>query len=133
MQQHRDLLLAVLLASMMVLSSPLSAISQTSQSTSSSTASAPVASLPSVSSRAQPVLAAKDIQGLDVFGTDGRQVGKIAKVNVNGGTIKDVEVQSAGFLGFFAKTYLLPAEKLSKKGGRVEVSMTSEQVRQFIK
>jgi len=133
MHQHRDLLLAVLLAPMMVLVSPLSTISQTSQSTSSSTASAPVVSLPSVSSLAQPVLAAKDIQGLDVFGTDGRQVGKIAKVNVNGGTIKDVEVQSAGFLGFFAKTYLLPAEKLSKKGGRVEVSMTSEQARQFIK
>ena len=133
MHQHRDLLLAVLLASMMVLISPLSTMSQTSQSTSSPTAPAPVASLPSVSSPAQPGLAAKDIQGLDVFGTDGRQVGKIAKVNVNGGTIKDVEVQSAGFLGFFAKTYLLPGEKLSKKGGRVEVSMTSEQARQFVK
>jgi len=27
----------------------------------------------------------------------------------------------------------LPAEKLNKKGGRVELSMTSEQAKQFVK
>jgi hypothetical protein len=79
------------------------------------------------------VLTAKDIQGLDVFGSDGQQVGKIAKVNVTDGTVREVEVQSIGFLGFFSKTYLLPAEKLNKKGGRVELSMTSEQAKKFAK
>src|SRR5262245_27595591 len=136
MRQHRDLLLTILLICLVVLVSPFSAPSQTaptSQSTSSPTTSAPAAPQPGGSSPVAPVLTAKDIQGLDVFGTDGQQVGKIAKVNVANGTVKDVEVQSAGFLGFYSKTYLLPAEKLSKKGGRVELSMTSEQARQFIK
>ena len=32
-----------------------------------------------------------------------------------------------------AKTYLVPADKLNKKGGRVELSMTSDQVNQLIK
>ena len=68
-----------------------------------------------------------------MFSSDGRQVGKIAKVNATNGTVKDVEVQSAGFLGFFSKTYLLPADKLSKKGGRVDLSLTGEQAKQFIK
>ena len=49
------------------------------------------------------------------------------------GNVKDVEVQSGGFLGFFSKTYIVPAEKLNKKGGRVELSMTSEQAKQLIK
>jgi sporulation protein YlmC with PRC-barrel domain len=83
---------------------------------------------------AAPALVAKDIQGLDVFGSDGQQVGKVAKVKViDNGTVKEIEVQSRGFLGFFTKTYLVPADKLNKKGGRVELSMTSDQVNQLIK
>jgi sporulation protein YlmC with PRC-barrel domain len=121
MRQLRNLLLATFWIPLMVLVSVLSAGSQTAPSSQSS---AP----PTVSA-----LAASDIQGLDVFGSDGQQVGKIAKVNVTDKAVKNVEVQSGGFLGFFSKTYLLPADKLSKKGGRVELSMTSEQAKQFIK
>ena len=99
--------------------------------------SAPTPSPPTASnipSPVSPAIVAKDIQGLDVFGSDGQQVGKIAKVNVVAdGYVKDVEVQSGGFLGFFSKTYVLPADKLNKKGGRVELSMTSEQAKQLIK
>jgi hypothetical protein len=77
-------------------------------------------------------LVASEIQGLDVFGRDGQQLGKVAKVNVVAdGKVKDVEVQSGGFLGFFSKTYVVPGDQLSKKGGRVELSMTSEQAKQF--
>ena len=83
---------------------------------------------------APPAVNAKEIQGLDVFGSDGQQVGKIAKVNlVSDGIVKDVEIQSGGFLGFFSKTYVVPAAKLNKKGGRVELTMTSEQAKQLIK
>src|SRR5262245_48168416 len=137
MRQHRDLRLSILSACLVVLVSPLSAPSQTapaSQSTSPSDSApaalraSPVAtplthqstspSHPAPAAlRASPVaptLTAKDIQGLDVFGSDGQQVGKIAKVNVTDGTIRNVEVQSIGFLGFFSKTYLLPAEKLNQ-------------------
>jgi len=79
-----------------------------------------------------PALVANEIQGLDVFSSDGQQVGKVAKVNVIAdGKVKDVEVQSGGFLGFFSTTYVVPADKLNKKGGRVELSMTSEQAKQF--
>ena len=75
-----------------------------------------------------PSLAPKDLQGLDVFGSEGQQLGKVAKVNVaTDGKVKDVEVQSGGFLGFFRTTYVVPAEKLAKKAGRIELSMTSEQ------
>ena len=136
MRQHRELLLAMLLACLVVLVSPLSAPSQTastSQSASPPTDPAPAAQPSRSASPLAPVLTAKDIQGLDVFGSDGQQVGKIAKVNVTDGTVRDVEVQSIGFLGFFSKTYLLPAEKLNKKGGRVELSMTSEQAKKFAK
>ena len=81
---------------------------------------------------APPALVAKEIEGLDVFSSDGQQIGKVAKVNVIAdGKVKDVEVQSGGFLGFFSKTYVVPADKLNKKGGRVELSMTSEQAKQF--
>jgi hypothetical protein len=81
---------------------------------------------------APSALVAGEIQGLDVFSLDGQQVGKVAKVNVVAdGKVKDVEVQSAGFLGFFSKTYVVPGDQLSKKGGRVELSMTSEQAKQF--
>jgi len=95
----------------------------------STTTAAPPAAAP-----AAPVLTAKDLEGLDVFGSEGQQLGKVAKVNVQpDGKVRNVEVQSSGFLGFFAKTYLVPAEKLNKKGGRVELSMTSEQAKQLVK
>jgi len=141
MRQLRDLFLATVLISLAVAVSPLPARSQAASTSepalppvaAAPTASPPAASAPVAASPAPPVLVAKEIQDLDVFGSDGRQVGKIAKVNVVDGTVRDVEVQSGGFLGFFSKTYLLPAGKLSKKGGRVELSMTSGQARQFIK
>jgi sporulation protein YlmC with PRC-barrel domain len=134
MRQLSNGLAATLLIPLMVVGS-LSAGSQTvsPQSTPPATASAAVASSPPALSPVTPALTAKDIQGLDVFSSDGQQVGKIAKVNAPDGRVKDVEVQSAGFMGLFSKTYLLPADRLSKKGGRVELSMTSEQARQFIK
>jgi protein-disulfide isomerase len=135
MRQPRDLLQAILSVCLVLLVSPLAAPAQTAPA--SQPTSAPMATAPAAPSRAAspvaPALTAKDIQGLDVFGSDGQQVGKIAKVNVTDGTIREVEVQSIGFLGFFSKTYLLPAEKLNKKGGRVELSMTSEQAKQFVK
>jgi len=136
MRQLRSVFLATLLIPLVVLVSSLSAESQTGstpQSSASTTVPATPAGPPDASSSASHVLAAKDIQGLDVFSSDGRQVGKIAKVNATNGTVKDVEVQSAGFLGFFSKTYLLPADKLSKKGGRLDLSLTGEQAKQFIK
>lgn len=77
---------------------------------------------------------AKDLEGKDAFSSDSQQLGKVTKANAaSDGNVKDVEIQSSGFLGFFAKTYVVPADKTSIKGGRVEVSMTSDQVKKLAK
>jgi sporulation protein YlmC with PRC-barrel domain len=77
-----------------------------------------------------PALTAKDLEGLDVFGSEGQQLGKVTKVNMStDGKVKDVEVQTQGFLGFFRTTYVVPVEKLSKKAGRIDLSMTTEQAK----
>ena len=79
-------------------------------------------------------ISANELQDVDVFGSDGQQVGKISKVNViSDGRVKDVEIRSDGWFGFFVKTYVVAADKLNKKGGRIELSMTSEQVKQLSK
>jgi hypothetical protein len=76
----------------------------------------------------------KDLEGKDAFSSDSQQLGKVTKANAaTDGNVKDVEIQSSGFFGFFSKTYVVPAEKTSIKGGRVEVSMTSDQVKQLAK
>jgi len=78
--------------------------------------------------------AAKDLEGKDAFSSDSQQLGKVTKANpASDGNVKDVEIQSSGFFGFFSKTYVVPADKTSIKGGRVEVSMTSDQVKQLAK
>ena len=77
-----------------------------------------------------PALTAKDLEGLDVFGSEGQQLGKVTKVNMStDGKVKDVEVQTQGFLGFFRTTYVVPVEKLAKKAGRIDLSMTTEQAK----
>jgi hypothetical protein len=81
-----------------------------------------------------PTLKAKDLEGLDAFGSDGQQVGKVVKVNaLPDGNAKDAEIHSSGFFGFFSTAYIVPADKLSVKGGRVAISMTSEEVKKLTK
>ena len=123
----RDAKLAVVTALVLILatlSGPAFAQTTAPQPTAPSESTPPAPPAPS--------LAPKDLQGLDVFGSEGQQLGKVAKVNVAvDGKVKDVEVQSGGFLGFFRTTYVVPAEKLAKKAGRIELSMTSEQAKQL--
>jgi hypothetical protein len=81
-----------------------------------------------------PALKAKDLEGLDAFGSDGQQVGKVVKVNVMpDGNVKDAEIHSSGFFGFFSTAYIVPADKLSVKGGRVAISLSSEEVKKLTK
>ena len=77
---------------------------------------------------------AKDYQGLDVFASDSQQIGKVTKVaELPDGKIGDIEVHSSGFFGYFAKVYVLPAAQTTVKGGRVELAVTSEQAKQWLK
>ena len=94
------------------------------------TPSATISTATTTAASQQPGITAKDLDGLDVFGSEGQQIGKVTKTEASpDGKVKDVEVQSKGFLGFFKKTYVVPADKLTKKGGRIDVSMTSDQVK----
>jgi sporulation protein YlmC with PRC-barrel domain len=77
---------------------------------------------------AAPVITAKDLEGLDVFGSEGRQVGKVSKVNEGDGKVKNIEVQSSGYFGFFKKTYVVPFDAVKKKDGKIELSLTSGDV-----
>jgi PRC-barrel domain len=77
---------------------------------------------------------AKELEGKDAFSSDSQQLGKVTKANtLSDGNVKDIEIQSSGFLGFFSKTYVVPVEKAAVKGGRVEVTMTNDQVKQLAK
>lgn len=77
---------------------------------------------------------AKDYQGLDVFASDSQQIGKVTKVaELPDGKIGNIEVHSSGFFGYFAKVYVLPAAQTTLKSGRVELAVTSEQAKQWLK
>ena len=82
---------------------------------------------------APPALTAKDLDGAEIFASDAKAIGKVKKVNSSGGKLQNVEVQSGGYWGYFATTYVVPADKLAKKGGRIELSMTSEQAKSLKK
>ena len=69
-----------------------------------------------------------------MFASGGQQLGTVTKVDtLPDGKVKDIELKSAGFLGMFKTTYLVPADKVAKKGSRIELSMTSDQAQQFVK
>jgi sporulation protein YlmC with PRC-barrel domain len=93
----------------------------------------PTPAAPSLATTVAPALTAKDLEGVDVFGSDGQQIGKVTKVDEANGKVTSVEVKSPGLFGFFAKTYVVPAEKLNKKDGRVELTMTSDEGKQLAK
>jgi sporulation protein YlmC with PRC-barrel domain len=98
--------------------------------------STPTPSAPSATAPAAPPapvvapLNAKELEGLDVFSSGGQQLGKVSKVTtLPDGKVKEIEVQSGGFLGMFKTTYRVPADKVAKKGGRIELSMTTDQAK----
>jgi sporulation protein YlmC with PRC-barrel domain len=79
----------------------------------------------------KPALTASDLKGLDVFDSAGQEIGKVTKVNQMDGQVKTVEVQSGGLFGYFRKTYIVPVNTLKKDGGRIGLSMTSNQAKQY--
>ena len=108
------------------------------QTTTTEQGSTPPGAAPTTQSTPSPVAApgpkAKDLEGRDVFGSDAQQIGKVTKVEtMPDGKVKGIEVHSSGFFGFFSTGYVVPAEKINLKSGRVELSMTSEQAKQFVK
>ena len=77
---------------------------------------------------------ARDYQGLDVFGSDSQQIGKVVKASETpDGKVSDIEIHSSGFFGYFAKVYVVPAAKTTVKSGRVELAATSDEAKQWLK
>ena len=73
----------------------------------------------------------KDLVGFDVFGSEGQQIGKVSKVDQSNGKLSSIVVVSKGFHGFFKKTYVVPADAIKTKAGRIDLSITSERVAQL--
>jgi len=147
MRNPKRVLPLVTLMSLMVAAAVAQTPVEQSKSTTPSPASPPIAqgapaqAAPSSSSTppaapaaAVPSLNPKELQGLDVFASGGQQLGTVTRVDtLPDGKVKDVELQSGGFLGMFKTTYVVPADKVAKKGSRIELSMTSDQAKQFAK
>ncbi len=77
---------------------------------------------------------ARDFLGLDVFGADGQRIGKVVKAaELADGKAGDLEIRSPGFFGFFSNLYVVPADKAILKSGHVDLSVTSDQAKQWTK
>lgn len=84
---------------------------------------------------AAPALTASDVDGLNVVDSAGKELGRVVGVNEADGKVSSVEVETSGILGsgFFATTYVLPIDKISKDGDKLTASVTSKEAEQFQK
>lgn len=74
---------------------------------------------------------AKDLSGMDVYGTDGKKIGDVKKVlGDNSNSIKAVTMDVGGFLGIGAREVVLPIDKVQKgtEKDRLQVSMSKEDI-----
>lgn len=71
------------------------------------------------------------VEGRAVFGSDGRRIGKVSKVNRQDGELRSIEVEAKSWLGFFKKTYTAPNSVIRNNGGRIELSLPGSQVAQL--
>lgn len=70
---------------------------------------------------------AKDLSGMDIYGSDGKKIGDVNKVlGDSSNAIKAVTVDVGGFLGIGAREVILPIDKLQKgtEKDRLQVSMS---------
>jgi hypothetical protein len=69
-----------------------------------------------------------------VFGADGHRIGKVVKAaELADGKRGDLEIRSPGFFGFFSSLYVVPADKATLRSGRVDLSVTSGEAKQWMK
>jgi sporulation protein YlmC with PRC-barrel domain len=70
-------------------------------------------------------------EGRAVYGSDGRRIGRVSKINHSNGELKSVEVVSKSCLGFFKRTYTVPGGMIRNNGGRIELSLPGSQITQL--
>jgi hypothetical protein len=71
------------------------------------------------------------VEGRAVFGSDGRQIGRVSKIKRSNGRLSWIEVESRSCLGFFRKTYTVPGDVIRSSGARIELSLASDEIYQL--
>jgi len=71
--------------------------------------------------------APEDLAGLEVWSSDGQQLGQVTKVNrAADGTVQSIYADVGAFLGIGGKTVEITSDQFQEKDGRIELSMTAE-------
>jgi sporulation protein YlmC with PRC-barrel domain len=97
------------------------------------TAAARTEAKPGGGTAAAPVEKGNEMVGMPVFGSDGERVGRVAAITADpGGKVTEIEVTTGGFLGFGAKVVKIPSDKATNAGRHIQLSMTSEQIKQLV-
>ncbi len=82
--------------------------------------------------RAGGAVAASDLVGLPVIGSDGKSIGQVATVHAApDGKLKDIEVKAGAILGFGGSNVLVPADRVVAKGDAIQLTMTVEEFKKL--
>jgi hypothetical protein len=74
---------------------------------------------------------APDMVGLAVYSSDGQKIGEVAEVGMAGGA-PAIRAEMGEFLGLGATSVVIHADAFERKGDRVEVSMTANEIKDTI-
>jgi sporulation protein YlmC with PRC-barrel domain len=73
---------------------------------------------------------AKKIEGLPIYSSDGKEVGRVASVDVGAnGSIKSVRAEIEGFLGLGTGMVTILSDQFKHEGDRLVLSQTADAVR----
>lgn len=79
---------------------------------------------------------AKDLSGMDIYGSDGKKIGDVDKVlGDSSNSIRAVTADVGGFLGIGSREVVIPVEKLQKgtEKNRLQVSLTKDEIQKLDK
>lgn len=77
---------------------------------------------------------AKDLSGMDVYGSDGKKIGDVDKVLADSSnSVKAVTMDVGGFLGIGSREVVIPIERLQKgtEKDRLQVTMTKDEIQKL--
>ncbi len=77
---------------------------------------------------------AKDLSGMDIYGSDGKKIGDVDKVlGDSSNSVKAVTMDVGGFLGMGSREVVIPIERLQKgtEKDRLQVTMTKDEIQKL--
>lgn len=105
-----------------------------------STASIPTSALHEIKDDKATVrslnLSAKELSGMDVYGSDGKKIGDVDKLLADStNTIQAVTIDVGGFLGMGGREVVIPIDRLQKgtEKNRLQVSLTKADIERLEK